>query len=203
MAYADSRVLLYIVRAPVLKVKVAGSRFSFFFTAAGEVSSRLELYKLARDHLPLLEKGEVEVKVEKPARLYDLLGNKLPSRTELRFAWFGFEVKEPAPEKCTLVRFKITLRDGVWRRRRTLRVETAMEAFAAEALVWHDLSRGVRHAHFSSAKMGRLVPALVAHLGPFYNFDALREMPAEPPVSFRVHKARVPRGDADLRSFFA
>jgi hypothetical protein len=48
MAYADSRVLLYIVRAPVLKVKVAGSRFSFFFTAAGEVSRALQSAQGAR-----------------------------------------------------------------------------------------------------------------------------------------------------------
>ncbi|MCC6050779.1 MAG: hypothetical protein LM580_08735 [Thermofilum sp.] len=193
---ADRPALLYIVRAPVLKVEVAGQKM--FFAAVGEVSSRLELYKLARDHLSLLERSEVEVAAEKPARLYDLLGNRLPSRAELRFAWFGFEIETPKPERHVPVRFKVVLRDGVWRRRRTVRAETAMEAFAAEALIRHDLSRGVRRARFSSAKLGRWVPTLVAHLGPFYNFDALREMPAEPPARFKVRAPR--RSDADLRS---
>jgi hypothetical protein len=200
MAYAD-RLVIYVVRAPVLKLEVGGQ---MFFTAVGEVSSRLELLELARDHLPLLEKGEVEVKAEKPARLYDLLGNRLPSKTELRFAWFGFEVKEPAPERCVLVRFKITLRDGIWRRRRTIQAETAMEAFAAEALVWRD-ARGVRHVSFDSAKLKRWVPRLTSYLGPFYNFDALKKvMPVEPPVRFKVRKARRRSGgSADLRGFLA
>lgn len=195
----DRPVLLYVLRVPVLKVEVAGQKM--FFAAVGEVSSRLELFRSARDHLPLLERSEVEVAAEKPARLYDLLGNKLPSRAELRFAWFGFEVEEPKPERHVPVRFKVVLRDGVWRRRMTMRVETAMEAFAAEAEIFP--LRGLKHAHFSSAKLGRWVPPLVAHLGPFYNFDALREMPAEPPVRFKVRAPRRSDGCADLRSFLA
>ena len=54
----DRPALLYVLRLPVLKVEVAGQKM--FFAAAGEVSSRLELYELARDHLSLLERGEVE-----------------------------------------------------------------------------------------------------------------------------------------------
>ena len=196
----DRPALLYIVRAPVLKVEVAGQKM--FFAAVGEVSSRLELYKLARDHLSLLERSEVEVAAEKPARLYDLLGNRLPSKTELRFAWFGFEIEGPKPERHVPVRFKVVLRDGVWRRRMTVRAETAMEAFAAEAEIFP--LRGERRACFSSAKLGRWVPTLVAHLGPFYNFDALkREMPAEPPVRFKARAPRKSDGYADLRSFLA
>jgi hypothetical protein len=195
----DRPALLYVLRAPVLKVEVAGQKM--FFAAVGEVPSRLELLELARDHLSLLALGEVEVAAGRPARLYDLLGSRLPCKVELRFAWFGFEVEEREPERRALVRFKIALRDGAWRRRRTIRAETAMEAFAAEALVWHDLPRGVRRARFSSAKLGRWVPTMTSHLGPFYNFDALREMPAEPPARFKVRAPR--RGDAGLRSYLA
>ena len=198
---ADRPALLYIVRAPVLKVEVAGQKM--FFAAAGEVSSRLELYKLARDHLPLLERSEVEVAAEKPARLYDPLG-KLPSRAELRFAWFGFEVKErEPPSRCVPVRFKIALRDGVWRRRRTLRVETAMEAFTVEALVAFDLARREERAHLHVTAGGRWAPTMVAPLGyPFYNFGALKGMPFQPPVRFKVRAPRKSDGYADLRSFF-
>jgi hypothetical protein len=194
----DRPALLY--RAPVLKVEIAGARS--FFAAVGEVSSRLELYELARDHLSLLERGEVEVAAEKPARLYDLLGNRLPSKAELRFAWFGFELKEPKPERRVPVRFKITLRDGAWRRRRTLRVETAMEAFTVEALVAFDLARRERRAFPRAVAGGRWAPAMVAPLGhPFHNFNTLKGMPAQPPARF---KARAPRrGDADLRSSLA
>jgi hypothetical protein len=58
VAHLDRPALLYVLRLPVLRVEVAGQKM--FFAAAGEVSSRLELYELARDHLSLLERGEVE-----------------------------------------------------------------------------------------------------------------------------------------------
>jgi len=204
MAYSDDRpARIYVVRAPVLKVEISGARL--FFAAVGEVSSRMELLRSAHDHLPLLDKNEIEVAAVKSARLYDLLGSRLPSRVELHFAWFGVEVKgrEP-PSRCVHVRFKITLRDGAWRRRRTISVESTMEAFTAEALVWFDLARREARAHFNSAKLGRLVPRMVSHLDPFHNFDTLkRVMPLEPPARFKVRKARAPRGggDTDLRSF--
>jgi len=205
MAYADSRALIYVIRAPVLKVEISGARL--FFAAVGEVSSRVELLRSARDLLPLLDKNEVEVAAVKSARLYDLLGSRLPSRAELRFAWFGFEVEErEPPSRCVPVRFKIVLRDGAWRKRRTISVETAMEAFTVEALVAFDLARRERRARLHVTAGGRWAPMMVAPLGyPFYNFGALkRVMPLEPPVRFKVRKARRRSGgSADLRGFLA
>jgi hypothetical protein len=204
MACSDRLARIYVVRAPVLKIEISGARL--FFAAVGEVSSRVELLRSARDLLPLLDKNEIEVAAQKAARLYDLVGNRLPSKTELRFAWFGFEVKErEPPSRCVPVRFKIALRDGVWRKRRTVRAETAMEAFTVEAWVVFDLARRERRARLHVTAGCRWAPMMVAPLGyPFYNFGALKGMPFQPPVRFKV---RAPRrrsgGSADLRSFLA
>jgi hypothetical protein len=202
MACSDRLARIYVVRAPVLKVEISGARL--FFAAVGEVSSRMELLRSARDLLPLLDKNEIEVAAQKAARLYDLVGNRLPSKTELRFAWFGFEVKErEPPSRCVPVRFKIALRDSAWRRRRTVRAETAMETFTVEAWVVFDLARRERRAFLRAVAGGRWAPAMVAPLGhPFYNFNTLKGMPAQPPVRFKVRAPRKSGDYADLRSFF-